>query len=261
MSLIYGKFLRVFSTGDKGGVPAPSSTNVTKKALLQADATWSSDIRAESVSATGGVGTSSNLVFQVWDSFTTISLRSGNGSDLGEIATVNYADGDIGLTATTGKLFIGSGGTDRVQFNCVMSIRADQYNGVTTPSHYVGGFGAIWGGTDGKLYYKNQSNTVYDLTATGTASVTQATVAFTDGDTRKRVTITDAAVTATSKIVMSIVRANFDDTDAAANFTYRAEVVKRSTGSFDVVVFCDSFGDDATELVPNETINLHYILG
>src|SRR3954464_13617080 len=91
----------------------------------------------------------------------------------------------------------------------------------------------------------------------GAASLSSATVAFTDGDTVKRVTISDALVTATSKIALTVGRPNVADI-ADKGFFYVANIVSRTTGSFDVAVMCI---DDPVGSPPNETITLYYLLG
>jgi hypothetical protein len=94
---------------------------------------------------------------------------------------------------------------------------------------------------------------------TGTAApISEVSVAFTDGETSKRVTVTDASVSSTSKIMITVRR---PDTTAAndAGYRYTTNVITVATGSFDVVVDVDGLGqDDVTEIPPNETIKLYY---
>lgn len=89
-------------------------------------------------------------------------------------------------------------------------------------------------------------------------SISSASVAFTDGDTARRATIADAAVTAASKIIASVRR---PDTVAASDpgYIYHANVVSIGSGTFDVNVVClDWSGQDCTEIPPNETVTLYY---
>lgn len=91
--------------------------------------------------------------------------------------------------------------------------------------------------------------------------VTEFNVAFTDGDTLKRVTVTDAAVVPASKIVGTIRRPNVSEADDRG-YIYTHNIVNIGTGSFDVLIACLGWGfDDPTQLPPNETIVFSYILG
>lgn len=89
--------------------------------------------------------------------------------------------------------------------------------------------------------------------------ISAGSLAFTDGDCLKRVTIADAAIGATDKIVVTVRRPNINDEDDTGYF-YVANVVKVAAGSFDILVGCYGPGmDDTTELPPNETIQLYYL--
>jgi hypothetical protein len=92
--------------------------------------------------------------------------------------------------------------------------------------------------------------------------VATASIAFTDGDTFRRVTITDANVLSTSNIVGTIRRPNTTDDSADLGYVYLVNVVKVANGSFDVAVACLGWGfDDPTEKAPNETVTLCYTIG
>jgi hypothetical protein len=94
-------------------------------------------------------------------------------------------------------------------------------------------------------------------------SVDGGTVAipFTDGDTMRRVTVTDSKVTAGSRIVHSITRPNTTDDSQDPGYIYTANIVQIAAGSFDVLIAVLGWGeDDCTELPPNETVALHYIV-
>ena len=94
------------------------------------------------------------------------------------------------------------------------------------------------------------------------AWVATASIAFTDGDTFRRVTITDARVLATSNIVCTIRRPNSTDDSADRGYLYVANVVEVVAGAFDVLVACLDWGfDDPTENPPNETVTLCYTIG
>jgi hypothetical protein len=107
----------------------------------------------------------------------------------------------------------------------------------------------------------NLTMTGTTLAATGgSASLTSVAVAFTDGDTARRVTVTDAAVNASSSILSSVQR----PTTTAENdpgYLYTANVISRGSGTFDVNVVClDWSGADCTERPPSETVNLIYMV-
>jgi hypothetical protein len=86
-------------------------------------------------------------------------------------------------------------------------------------------------------------------------------IPFNDGDTIRRVTITDANVNAGSRIIHSITRPNTTDDSQDPGYVYTANIVQIQAGSFDVLVSVLDWGeDDCTESPPNETITLHYIV-
>lgn len=92
---------------------------------------------------------------------------------------------------------------------------------------------------------------------TASVAINSTSVAFTDGDTVRRVTVTDASVGATDKVIVTIRRPDITDDSADAGHIYLANVVKVAAGSFDVVVACCDRGfGDTTEQPPNETIQL-----
>ncbi len=98
-------------------------------------------------------------------------------------------------------------------------------------------------------------------TAGGSVAISSVSVAFTDGDTARRVTIADAAVSATSAILLSITRPTVTAEDDRG-FLYTANVVSRGAGTFDVFLICsDISGNDPVESPPNETITLYYTVG
>jgi len=94
-------------------------------------------------------------------------------------------------------------------------------------------------------------------------SVSFVTVPFTDGDTMRRVTVTDSSVTATSKILVSIQRPDIVNDSLDLGYMYFVNVINRTAGvSFDVLIVCSDWGfDDPTENAPNETITLCYMIG
>ena len=96
----------------------------------------------------------------------------------------------------------------------------------------------------------------------GSVAVGTASVAFTDGDTARRVTVTDAAVSASSVIACTVRRPDIATDADDAGYIYVANVVLIGSGSFDVVVAClDLSGLDVTANPPSETIVLTYLIG
>jgi hypothetical protein len=94
---------------------------------------------------------------------------------------------------------------------------------------------------------------------TATVAISTVNVPFTDGDTARRVTVTDAAVGATDKIICSVRRPDSADDSADAGYVYLANVVRIAAGAFDVLLAClDLSGGDPTERPPNETVVLEY---
>lgn len=92
---------------------------------------------------------------------------------------------------------------------------------------------------------------------TATAALSSTAIAFTDGDTIRRVTVTDASVAATDKILVAIRRPDIATDADDGGYLYVANVVLVAAGSFDVVVSCCTRGfTDATESPPSETIQL-----
>jgi hypothetical protein len=94
---------------------------------------------------------------------------------------------------------------------------------------------------------------------TATVAISTVNVPFTDGDTARRVTVTDAAVGAADKIICSVRRPDSADDSADAGYVYLANVVRIAAGAFDVLLCClDLSGGDPTERPPNETVVLEY---
>lgn len=96
----------------------------------------------------------------------------------------------------------------------------------------------------------------------GAVTITAANVAFTDGDTFRRVSIVDAGVGATSKIVGSIRRPDTADDSADRGYVYSWSVVEVYAGGFDIVVSALGWGfDDPVGIPPNETVIFYYVIG
>lgn len=92
-------------------------------------------------------------------------------------------------------------------------------------------------------------------------AISAASVAFTDGDTARRVTVTDGSVTGSSKIIPIVRRPDTVDDSADRGYMYTANIVRIGSGAFDVFISAtDISGNDCTELPPNETIQLYYLV-
>jgi hypothetical protein len=116
-----------------------------------------------------------------------------------------------------------------------------------------------------KLYYRS-GGTWHEPTGTtsgGTAvgAGGSASIPFTDGDTLRRVTITDANVTSTSKIVGSVRRPDTANDSVDQGYLYTANVVAVGTGFFDVLITVADWGtDDPVQNPPNETVQFVYTI-
>lgn len=93
----------------------------------------------------------------------------------------------------------------------------------------------------------------------GSVTISSVDIAFTDGDTMRRVTVTDVDVSATSRIIGTIRRPDTADDSADRGYIYIANVVRVATGAFDVLLSCLGWGfDDPTRNPPNETVKFYY---
>jgi hypothetical protein len=97
-------------------------------------------------------------------------------------------------------------------------------------------------------------------TTTINGYIHSTTYTFT-GDSVVRFTVTNSAVTSTTKVSLTVARPTVTDkTDKG--FFYMANVCNITTGSFDVVCICtDEVFADSVKLKPSETITLYYTLG
>lgn len=87
-------------------------------------------------------------------------------------------------------------------------------------------------------------------------------IAFTDGDTSRRVTITDANALITSIILGNVRRPDTIDDSADKGYIYHWSMVKMNSGNFDIDISVHSWGfEDPVENPPNETVTFFYILG
>lgn len=115
---------------------------------------------------------------------------------------------------------------------------------------------AIADGADATLVRPSNWN------ASHTISWATASLDFTNGDTLKRFTITDAAAGTTSHILAVIERPNTSADSADRGYIYHVNIVNRAAGSFDVLVNVLGWGFDDPDLnPPNETVTLVYALG
>jgi hypothetical protein len=96
-------------------------------------------------------------------------------------------------------------------------------------------------------------------TTPGGASLSTFTVTFNGTDTGVRTTVSDAAATATSKIVLTIRQPDSVSSEDQKGYIYEANIVKQATGSFDVyVVAMSPDGDPIDEEMPSDTLTVIY---
>ncbi|HXB12867.1 MAG TPA: hypothetical protein VNZ45_12845 [Bacteroidia bacterium] len=99
-----------------------------------------------------------------------------------------------------------------------------------------------------------------DVTINSSTAISTASIPFTDGDTSRRVTISDIAITSSSNIVGIIVRPSTSNDSQDFGYIYNYNIVNVGTGSFDLLITATDGGlDDITEFAPNETVTFNYI--
>jgi hypothetical protein len=198
----------------------------------------------------------SNVTLAVVESDTetvvTVTASGGGGSlsdgDKGDItvsgsgATWNIDAGAVGTTELAG---------DAVTYAKIQNVSA--------ASRLLGRGSASGAGDVEELTLgTNLSLSGTTLNAAASVTIGSASVAFTDGDTARRVTVSDAAVSSTSRILLSVTRPTTTDANDPG-YCYTANVISRGTGTFDVFLACtDIGGGDCTLVPPNETVTLFY---
>lgn len=99
------------------------------------------------------------------------------------------------------------------------------------------------------------------IVQTITNAISSVSVAFTDGDISRRVTVSDGEVTSSSKILASVRKPDSTDDSVDKGHIYEVNIVEVVNGAFDMVVVCHDGGFiDASSDPPNETITVHYIV-
>lgn len=89
------------------------------------------------------------------------------------------------------------------------------------------------------------------------AKIRSVAISFTDGGLLKRVTITDADVTASNLVWGSITRNVTETTDTG--FLYIANVASQTAGSFEIIVFVyTGLPGTVPDPLPNETVTYCY---
>lgn len=87
-----------------------------------------------------------------------------------------------------------------------------------------------------------------------------ASIAFTDSDTARRVTISNASVLSTSRIVGQIIRPTTSDL-VDPGYIYVHSIISVTNGSFDVLIAATALGDSYIDQnPPNETITFSYLV-
>jgi hypothetical protein len=95
----------------------------------------------------------------------------------------------------------------------------------------------------------------------GGVTISTVAIAFTDGDSLRRVTVTDASVSTSSKILGTVRRPTTANDAEDRGYLYIANVVRLAAGAFDLLVVCLGWGLDNAIVTPNETINFDYTVG
>lgn len=91
--------------------------------------------------------------------------------------------------------------------------------------------------------------------------VSVASIAFTDGDDSRRVTITDSTVTTTNKVVICGFRRSNVTSEASNPVLYTGIVESQANGSFDVFVSSADWGDESPSGDPlSETVTMYYLV-
>lgn len=198
----------------------------------------------------GGTATLTTKTIDLTNNTLTMTLAQLNTavSDADVVATNTAST----YTAGAKQTFVHSGTT--AGFN-LSPVAGDP----STPAN-----GDIWYNSTTGTFRKQQAGVVSNLDTTGGGGsvVTGATsVAFTDGDTMRRVTISDGNVSGTSKIIGTITRPSSADDSADLGYFYNFCVVRLFTGGFDAIFNVRDFGgDDCSELPPNETVTFNYMV-
>lgn len=95
-------------------------------------------------------------------------------------------------------------------------------------------------------------------TLTLNTRIRTASIPFLDGDTLRRTTISDGDVSASSVILGTVIRPSVEDVDDPG-YLYAWNIVKRTSGSFDVLIAVQDWGHgDPIGHPPNETITFAY---
>ena len=119
----------------------------------------------------------------------------------------------------------------------------------------------------GDLFYVVQDPAGTPVDRKATVQVARAAmagsvaVAPTDGDTYRRVTVSDATVSATSRIVGSVQRPSTADDSADLGWVYTSTIARVAAGVFDVIVVALAWGTDDSVVNPNETVTFNYVVG
>ncbi len=217
----------------------------TTNALLtnNASSTLASSITNVATSLTVGAGAGALFPSPAAGEYFFCTLSNALGTTV-EIVKVTARATDVftvvrGQDGTSGQAFNAG---DLVELRPVAALFREKVGG---PSSAIDGQLAVFDGVTGKLIRA--------------AVVGTATIPFTDGDTARRVTITDAAVSSTSKILFQLRRPDTTSDLTDLGFVYFASIVLQTAGRFDILVVArDWGGDDTSDDPPNETLTLNY---
>jgi hypothetical protein len=139
--------------------------------------------------------------------------------------------------------------------NQVKNLVLDTYSGNPgSPSE-----GQVWYDTTANLAKFYDGTTVVTMSGGAGATCYSASIPFTDGDTLRRVSISNGVVSASSKIVGTIRRPDVASDSVDKGYIYHSNIVLVGAGSFDLLVVATGWGfDEVTDLPPNETITFYY---
>lgn len=209
------------------------------------------------VHAIGGADHSGTLAHTALSSVTADQHHAqshvlATGTALGADHTISGANAGEVLRALSGT----TAAFDQLAHADLGSVTADQHH---AQAHSI--TGADHTGFPGGTTTFLRADATFATPPSGSATISSADIAFTDGDTMRRVAIADAAVGATSKVVGTIRRPDVDDINDPG-YLYTHSIVKVYAGGFDLLAAAHGWGfDDPVTAPPNETVKFYYLVG
>lgn len=99
-----------------------------------------------------------------------------------------------------------------------------------------------------------------DLSPASPVAIYSVSIAFTDGDTWRRVSISNAEVSSASLIIGTVTRPT-TTTDNDIGLTYSWSVASLGSGTFDLDIAAIGWGNEDPVGLVNETVTFSYIVG